>query len=168
MSFYRCEEAAHRRSICTMVTTMRAINTCSSETAFSVVPGTQHWTDQQWAQVLFTDESRFSLISDSGQIRIQRERKTRNHTPLSSSEGIRMAVAVFSFGQQNAWQLYGSTYLPRRFNHWRTVLYRDFPYMRLLRGSMSPQFLFMDENTPPHRTEATSDLLESGDIECLN
>ncbi|GFW83298.1 transposable element Tcb2 transposase [Trichonephila clavipes] len=39
------------------------------------------------------------------------------------------------------------------------------PYVRLFRGAMGLQFLFMDDNAPCHRTVATEHLLESGDIE---
>ncbi|GBN56057.1 hypothetical protein AVEN_24036-1 [Araneus ventricosus] len=35
------------------------------------------WTRQQWASVLFTDESRFTLESDSGRLLIWREQRTR-------------------------------------------------------------------------------------------
>ncbi|GFW93565.1 hypothetical protein TNCV_47681 [Trichonephila clavipes] len=39
------------------------------------------------------------------------------------------------------------------------------PYVRLFRGTMGLQFLFMDDNAPCHRTEAAEQLLESDDIE---
>ncbi|GFU23119.1 putative transposable element [Trichonephila clavipes] len=39
------------------------------------------------------------------------------------------------------------------------------PYMRLFRGAMGVQFLFMDYNAPCHRTVAAEQLLESEDIE---
>ncbi|GFV31523.1 HTH_Tnp_Tc3_2 domain-containing protein [Trichonephila clavipes] len=37
------------------------------------------WTQQQWASVLFTDESRFTMESDSGRLLIWREQRTRYH-----------------------------------------------------------------------------------------
>ena len=37
------------------------------------------WTQLQWANILFTDESRFSLQTDSGQLLIWREPVTRCH-----------------------------------------------------------------------------------------
>ncbi|GFS93031.1 transposable element Tcb2 transposase [Trichonephila clavipes] len=39
------------------------------------------------------------------------------------------------------------------------------PYVRLFRGAMGLQFLFMDDNAPCHRTVAVEQLLESDDIE---
>ncbi|GFX68171.1 transposable element Tcb2 transposase [Trichonephila clavipes] len=39
----------------------------------------RNWRDNEWGLVLFTDESRFSLSSDSHRILIGRERGSRNH-----------------------------------------------------------------------------------------
>ncbi|GFT94907.1 hypothetical protein TNCV_1472091 [Trichonephila clavipes] len=39
------------------------------------------------------------------------------------------------------------------------------PYVRLFRGAMGLQFLFMDDNAPCHRKVAAEQLLESEDIE---
>ncbi|GFX20544.1 transposable element Tc1 transposase [Trichonephila clavipes] len=39
----------------------------------------RNWRDNEWGRVLFTDESRFSLSSDSHRILIWRERRSRNH-----------------------------------------------------------------------------------------
>ncbi|GFV29362.1 transposable element Tcb1 transposase [Trichonephila clavipes] len=39
----------------------------------------RNWRDNEWGLVLFTDESRFSLSSDSHRILIWRERGSRNH-----------------------------------------------------------------------------------------
>ncbi|GFT03851.1 transposable element Tcb1 transposase [Trichonephila clavipes] len=39
----------------------------------------RNWRDNEWGRVLFTDESRFSLSSDSHRIHIWRERGSRNH-----------------------------------------------------------------------------------------
>ncbi|GFS77732.1 transposable element Tcb2 transposase [Trichonephila clavipes] len=39
----------------------------------------RNWRDNEWGRVLFTDESRFSLSSDSHGILIWRERGSRNH-----------------------------------------------------------------------------------------
>ncbi|GFT67872.1 transposable element Tcb2 transposase [Trichonephila clavipes] len=42
------------------------------------------------------------------------------------------------------------------------------PYVRLFRGAMGLQFLFMDDNAPCHRTVAAEQLLESEDIERMD
>ncbi|GFT09757.1 transposable element Tcb2 transposase [Trichonephila clavipes] len=41
-------------------------------------------------------------------------------------------------------------------------------YVRLFRGAMGLQFLFMDDNAPCHRTVADEQLLESEDIERMD
>ncbi|GFS63472.1 transposable element Tcb2 transposase [Trichonephila clavipes] len=38
------------------------------------------------------------------------------------------------------------------------------PHVRLFRGAISPDFIFMDDNARPHRTLAVEELLESEDI----
>ncbi|GFW81382.1 transposable element Tcb2 transposase [Trichonephila clavipes] len=42
------------------------------------------------------------------------------------------------------------------------------PYVRLFRGAMGLQFLFIDDNAPCHRTVAAEQLLESEDIERMD
>ncbi|GFU31572.1 transposable element Tc1 transposase [Trichonephila clavipes] len=39
-----------------------------------------------------------------------------------------------------------------------------FPHVRLFRGAIGPDFLFMDDNVRPHRTLTVEELLESEDI----
>ncbi|GFU67657.1 transposable element Tcb2 transposase [Trichonephila clavipes] len=38
------------------------------------------------------------------------------------------------------------------------------PYVRLFRGAIGPDFIFMEDNARPHRTLAVEELLESEDI----
>ncbi|GFW93148.1 hypothetical protein TNCV_3888891 [Trichonephila clavipes] len=56
----------------------------------------RNWRDNEWGRVLFTDESRFSLSSDSHRILIWREREAAI-IPRTSLKGTGMEVAVFSF-----------------------------------------------------------------------
>ncbi|GFV00453.1 transposable element Tcb2 transposase [Trichonephila clavipes] len=58
--------------------------------------------DNEWGRVLFTDESRFSLSSDSHRIHIWRERGSRNH-PSNIIERDRGAMGLqFLFMDDNA------------------------------------------------------------------
>ncbi|GFV42980.1 transposable element Tcb1 transposase [Trichonephila clavipes] len=60
------------------------------------------WRDNEWGRVLFTDESRFSLSSDSHRILIWRERGSRNH-PSNIIERDRGAMSLqFLFMDDNA------------------------------------------------------------------
>ncbi|GFU70335.1 transposable element Tcb2 transposase [Trichonephila clavipes] len=115
------------------------------------------------------DESRFSLSSDSHRILIWRERGSRNH-PSNIIErdryggrsvlvwggimlGSRADLHIFDAGSVNGTRYYNEILLP---------------YVRLFRGAMGLQFLFMDDNAPCHRTVAAEQLLESEDIERMD
>ncbi|GFW86284.1 transposable element Tcb2 transposase [Trichonephila clavipes] len=127
------------------------------------------WRDNEWGRVLFTDESRFSLSSDSHRILIWRERGSRNH-PSNIIErdryggrgilvwggimlGSRTDLHIFDAGSVNGTRYCNEILLP---------------YVRLFRGAMGLQFLFMDDNAPCHHTVAAKQLLESEDIERMD
>ncbi|GFT74817.1 transposable element Tcb2 transposase [Trichonephila clavipes] len=129
----------------------------------------RNWRDNEWGRVLFTDESRFSLSSDSHRILIWRERGSRNH-PSNIIErdryrgrgvlvwgGIMLGsptdLHIFDAGSVNGTRYCNEILLP---------------YVRLFRGAMGLQFLFMDDNAPCHRTVAAEQLLESEDIERMD
>ncbi|GFV21751.1 transposable element Tcb2 transposase [Trichonephila clavipes] len=129
----------------------------------------RNWRDNEWGRVLFTDESRFSLSSDSHRILIWRELGSRNH-PSNIIErdryggrgvlvwggiilGSRTDLHIFDAGSVNETRYCNEILLP---------------YVRLFRGAMGLQFLFMDDNAPCHRTVAGEQLLESEDIECMD
>ncbi|GFW67432.1 transposable element Tcb2 transposase [Trichonephila clavipes] len=122
----------------------------------------RNWRDNEWGRVLFTDESRFSLSSDSHRILIWRERGSRNH-PSNIIErdryggrgvlvwggimlGCRTDLHIFDAGSINGTRYCNEILLP---------------YVRLFRGAMGLQFLFMDDNAPCHRTVAAEQLLEN-------
>ncbi|GFU89175.1 transposable element Tcb2 transposase [Trichonephila clavipes] len=129
----------------------------------------RNWKDNEWGRVLFTDESRFSLSSDSHRILIWRERGSRNH-PSNIIErdryggrgvlvwggimlGSRTDLHIFDVGSVNGTRYCNEILLP---------------YVRLFRGAMDLQILFMDDNAPCHRTVAAEQLLESEDIERMD
>ncbi|GFX27528.1 transposable element Tcb2 transposase [Trichonephila clavipes] len=122
----------------------------------------RNWRDNEWGRVLFTDESRFSLSSDSHRILIWRERGSRNH-PSNIIERNRYGgrgVLVWGgimFGSRTDLHIFdaGSVNGTRYCNEILLL------YMRLFRGAMGLQFLFMDDNAPCHRTVAAEQLLES-------
>ncbi|GFX75618.1 transposable element Tcb2 transposase [Trichonephila clavipes] len=129
----------------------------------------RNWRDNEWGRVLFTDESRFSLSSDSHRILIWRERGSRNHHSNIIERdryggrgvlvwgGIMLGsctdLHIFDAGSVNGTRYCNEILLP---------------YVRLFRGAMGLQFLFMDDNAPCHRTVAAEQLLESEDIERMD
>ncbi|GFT02529.1 transposable element Tcb2 transposase [Trichonephila clavipes] len=109
------------------------------------------------------------LSSDSHRILIWRERGSRNH-PSNIIErdryggrgvlvwggimlGSRTDLHIFEAGSVNGTHYCNEILLP---------------YVRLFRGAMGMQFLFMDDNAPCHRTIAAEQLLESEDIERMD
>ncbi|GFX89553.1 transposable element Tc3 transposase [Trichonephila clavipes] len=129
----------------------------------------RNWRDNECRRVLFTDESRFSLSSDSHRILIWRERGSRNHLSNIIERdryggrsvlvwggimlGSRTDLHIFDAGSVNGTRYCNEILLP---------------YVRLFRGAMGLQFLFMDDNAPCHRTVAAEQLLESEYIERMD
>ncbi|GFV28388.1 transposable element Tcb2 transposase [Trichonephila clavipes] len=127
----------------------------------------RNWRDNEWGRVLFTDESRFSLSSDSHRILIWRERGSRNH-PSNIIETDRyggrdvlvweasclvvVIDLIFDAGSVNGTRYSNEILLP---------------YVRLLEALWSA-VLFMDDNAPYHRTVAAEQLLECEDIERMD
>ncbi|GFW97480.1 transposable element Tcb1 transposase [Trichonephila clavipes] len=122
------------------------------------------WTPQQWSCVMFSDESRFSLQSDSHRTLIWRAPGTRYHQE-STIERHRYGGA--------GWLVWGGIILGSRTDlHVQSVtttghIYRDVfleQHVRLFRGAMSAEFLFMDDNARPHSTNIVDEGLQSEDI----
>ncbi|GFX15239.1 transposable element Tcb2 transposase [Trichonephila clavipes] len=121
----------------------------------------RNWRENEWGRVLFTDESRFSLSSDSHCILIWRERGSRNH-PSNIIERDRYGGrGILGWGGI----MLGSRTDLHIFDYCNDIL---LPYVRLFRGAMGLQFLFMDDNAPCHRTVAAEQLLETEDIERMD
>ncbi|GFT95591.1 transposable element Tcb1 transposase [Trichonephila clavipes] len=113
-------------------------------------------------------ESRFSLSSDSHRILIWREGSHNHPSNIIERDryggngvlvwggimlGSRTDLHIFDAGSVNGTHYCNEILLP---------------YVRLFRGAMGLQFLFMDDNAPCHRTVAAEQLLESEDIERMD
>ncbi|GFW46117.1 transposable element Tcb2 transposase [Trichonephila clavipes] len=129
----------------------------------------RNWRDNEWGRVLFTDESRFSLSSDSHRILIWRGEEAAI-IPRTSLKETGMKVAVFSFGEASCLVVGTDLHIfdAGSVNGTRYCNEILLPYVRLFRGAMGLQFLFMDDNAPCHRTVAAEQLLESEDIEGMD
>ncbi|GBN27510.1 Transposable element Tcb1 transposase [Araneus ventricosus] len=122
------------------------------------------WTPQQWSCMMFSDESRFSLQSDSRRTFIWRAPGTRYHQE-NTIERHRYGGA--------GWLVWGGIILGSRTDlHVQSVtmtghIYRDVileQHVRLFRGAMGAEFLFMDDNARPHRANIVDECLQSEDI----
>ncbi|GBL74437.1 Transposable element Tcb2 transposase [Araneus ventricosus] len=124
------------------------------------------WTRQQWAFVLFTDESRFTLESDSGSLLIWREQRTRYHQSNTLERhsyrgGGSMVWAGISLGGHTDLHVFhGGTLTGVRY--WDEIL--D-PYVRPYAGAIGNYFILMDNNARPHRTVVVEVYLEGHGLE---
>ncbi|GFT04567.1 transposable element Tcb1 transposase [Trichonephila clavipes] len=111
--------------------------------------------DNEWGRVLFTDESRFSLSSDCHRILIWRERRSRNHpsniieTHRYGGRGV-LVWGDIMLGSRTELHIFDAG----SFNGTRYCNEILLPYVRLFRGTMGLQLLFMDDNAPCHHTVA--------------
>ncbi|GBO10113.1 Transposable element Tc1 transposase [Araneus ventricosus] len=119
----------------------------------------------QWATFLFSDESRFSLNTDSRRTFIWREPGTC-YLPSNVRK-----IDHYGGGVLMVWSgimLDGRT--PLHVFERGTVTgvrYRDEilePYVRLLRGAVDTEFILMDDNARPHRAVLVDEFIESEDI----
>ncbi|GFW48177.1 transposable element Tcb2 transposase [Trichonephila clavipes] len=110
---------------------------------------------------MFSDESRFSLQSDSRRTLIWRAPGTRYHqenTITVVQDGSRVSGGIILFSRTDL--------------HVQSVTMTDHIYgdvilehhVRLFRGPMGAEFLFMDENARPHRANIVDECLQSEDI----
>ncbi|GFV13164.1 transposable element Tcb1 transposase [Trichonephila clavipes] len=122
------------------------------------------WTPQQWSCVIFSVESRFSFQSDSHRTLIWRAPGTRYHQE-NTIERHRYDGAGWLF-----WR--GIILGSRTDLHVQSVtmtghIYRDVilkHHVRLFRGAICAEFLFMDDNARPHHANIVDECLQSKDI----
>ncbi|GFV65678.1 transposable element Tcb2 transposase [Trichonephila clavipes] len=127
-----------------------------------------NWTEQDWACVLFSEESRFSLSSDCRRQLIRRESGTA-YRPENIQEKDRyptcsiMAWAgIMINGRTRLHVVANGTMKGQR--HIDELL---LPHVRLFRGAVGDKFVFMDDNATCHRTLAVQDCLENEGIQRL-
>ncbi|GFW74329.1 transposable element Tcb1 transposase [Trichonephila clavipes] len=119
---------------------------------------------KQWSCVMFFYKSRFSLQSDSRRTLIRRAPGTCYHQE-NTIERHRYDGA--------GWLVWGGIILGSRTDlHVQSVtmtghIYRDVileQHVRLFRGAMGAEFLFMDDNARPHHANIADECLQSEDI----
>ncbi|GFU94132.1 transposable element Tcb2 transposase [Trichonephila clavipes] len=121
-----------------------------------------NWTEQDWACVLFSDESSFSLSSDCRRQLIWRESGTayrreniqeKDRYPTCS---IMVWAGIMTNGRTRLHVVANGTMTGQRYID--EVL---LPHVRLFRGAVGDKFVFMDDNATCHRTLAVRDCLDS-------
>ncbi|KFM66466.1 Transposable element Tcb1 transposase, partial [Stegodyphus mimosarum] len=122
------------------------------------------WTPQQWACVTFSDKSRFSLQSDSRRTFIWRAPDTRYHQEKIIERHRYGGAGVLVWG---GIILGYRNDLHVQIGTMTSQIYRDVileQHVRLFRGAMGAQFVFMDDSARPHRENIVSECLQSEDI----
>ncbi|GBM23009.1 Transposable element Tc1 transposase [Araneus ventricosus] len=119
----------------------------------------------QWATVLFTDESRFNLNTDSRRTFIWREPATR-YLPSNVREinhygggGLMVWAGIMLDGRTPLHVFERGTVTGIRYSD--EILE---PYVRLFRGAVGPEFILMDDNARAHGALLVDEFLESEDI----
>ncbi|GFW70873.1 transposable element Tcb2 transposase [Trichonephila clavipes] len=127
-----------------------------------------NWTEQDWACVLFSDESRFSLSSDCRRHLIWRESGTA-YRPENIQEKDRYPICstmvwagIMINGRTRLHVVANGTVTGQRYID--EVL---LPHVRLFRGAVGDKFVLMDDNATCHRTLAVQDCLDSEGIQPL-
>ncbi|GFV83131.1 transposable element Tcb2 transposase [Trichonephila clavipes] len=92
-----------------------------------------------WSQVLFTDESRFSLECDTRRVLVWRDRGTRNNAAFVRER---------------------SQYRSRRY---ADEILR--PHVIPYAGAIEDSFVFHDDNAQPHRARLVENMLEAETIQ---
>ncbi|GFV44393.1 transposable element Tcb2 transposase [Trichonephila clavipes] len=121
-----------------------------------------NWTEQDWACVLFSDESRFSLSSDCRRQLVWRESGTA-YRPENIQEkdryptcSIMVWAGIMINGRTPLHVVANGTMTGQRYID--EVL---LPHVRLFRGAVGDKFVFMDNNATCHRTLAVQDCIDS-------
>ncbi|GFX97556.1 transposable element Tcb2 transposase [Trichonephila clavipes] len=127
-----------------------------------------NWTEQDWACVLFSDESRFSLSSDCRRQLIWRESGTA-YRPENIQEkdryptcSIMVWAGIMINGRTRLHVVANGTMTGQRYIE--EVL---LPHVRLFRGAVGDKFIFMDDNATCYRTLAVQDCLDTEGIQRL-
>nr|CAH7753054.1 unnamed protein product [Callosobruchus chinensis] len=124
----------------------------------------QDWLLPQWRNVLFSDESRFGLVSDDYRESVWGERGGLNR--LATAIG----VAPYRGGTQMLWggiKFNGRTqliYIPGTMTGAYYLQNIINAIVQPLRNEIGDQLIFMDDNARPHRTRAVQQALENGNI----
>nr|CAH7757753.1 unnamed protein product [Callosobruchus chinensis] len=124
----------------------------------------QDWLLPQWRTVLFSDESRFGLVSDDYRERVWREREGQNR--LAAAIG----VAPNCGGTQKFWdgiRFNGRTQLIHIPGTMTAAYYLQNiinAIVQPLRNEIGDQFILMDDNARPYRNRAFQQALENGTI----
>ncbi|GFY05001.1 transposable element Tcb2 transposase [Trichonephila clavipes] len=124
------------------------------------------WEQHDWSQVLFTDESRFSLECDTRRVLVWRDRGTRNNPAFvrERSQYRRAGWMVWGGicigGRTDLHIIRNGTLTGRRYAD-EILRPRVIPYA----GAIGDSFVFQDDYARPHRPRLVENMLEAETIQ---
>ncbi|GFU65153.1 transposable element Tcb2 transposase [Trichonephila clavipes] len=126
------------------------------------------WEKHDWSQVLFTNESRFSLECDTRRVLVWRDRGTRNNPAFvcERSQYRRAGWMVWSGisigGRTDLHSIRNVTLTGRRY---ADEILR--PHVIPYAGAIGDSFVFQDDNARPHRARLVENMLEAETIQLM-
>ncbi|GFV66432.1 transposable element Tcb2 transposase [Trichonephila clavipes] len=102
LRYYGAKSSSQCRSVCKKTSCVRSLNGRQRRNRLCWAREHVSWTQQQWASVLFTDESRFTMESDSGRLLIWRNSALDTINPtLLKDTVIEMVESWFGQGSRS-------------------------------------------------------------------
>ncbi|GFU20436.1 dna-mediated transposase [Trichonephila clavipes] len=150
-----CQTFEGRRTIRTQTCCVCPIDQTSPYCGLQWCREHHNWTEQDWACVLFSDESRFSLSSDCRRQLIRRESGTAYHAENIQEKDRYPTCSIIVWA---GIMINGRTCLHVVEDGIMTgQRYIDevlLPHVRLFCGAFGDKFVFMDDNATYHQTLA--------------
>ncbi|GFS53545.1 transposable element Tcb2 transposase [Trichonephila clavipes] len=121
------------------------------------------WEQHDWSQVLFTDESLFSLECDTRRVLVWRDKGTRNNPAFvrERSQYRRAGWMVWGgiiIGGRTDLHIIRNGTLTGRMYADEILRLHVIPYA----GAIGDSFVFQDDNARPHRARLVENMLEAG------
>lgn len=122
------------------------------------------WVRHQWAVVLFTDESRFSLEHNDGRVRVWRRRGERYNEDCIQQVTAHGGGSIMVWGGISAHHRTPLYLIQGRLNgqRYRDEILRRFAVPTL--QQIGPQPVYMDDNATPHRAGLVNNFLQQAGV----